>query len=275
MKTGMGLVTRLESKAQKFPSARESLRSSTVSTRSPLIDLIDLGSLMTRPLQFSSSGEATMYDPVIVDTFFRVHATMPKEPERKGPASEVLNTITYSGRTPAADYTTAHARTVTLYELVRALAGQISFDEAADIIARHLQHLIPSSLCAFYFYDASRDELEAKHIIGFGASALKGMRIQLGQRLSGWVAANRQSILNSDAALDLGDVEPGLTMRSCLSTALVAQDTLVGVLTLYSTELNGFDDDSSKVNRSYSRSHRACTECCRQFRWRVSALMIL
>ena len=189
----------------------------------------------------------TMYDPVIVDTFFRVHATMPKEPERKGPASEVLNTITYSGRTQATDYATPHARKVTFYELVRALAGQISFDEAADIIARHLQHLIPSSLCAFYFYDASRDELEAKHIIGFGASALKGMRIQLGQRLSGWVAANRQSILNSDAALDLGDVESGLTMRSCLSTALVTQDTLVGVLTLYSTELNGFDDDHRRL----------------------------
>ena len=39
-----------------------------------------------------------MYDPVIVDTFFRVHATMPKEPEQKGPASDVLNTIHLAAR---------------------------------------------------------------------------------------------------------------------------------------------------------------------------------
>ena len=136
---------------------------------------------------------------------------------------------------------------MTLYELVRALAGQISLDEATDVIARHLQQLIPSSLCAFYLYDASTDELEAKRSVGTGASALKGRRIALGQRLSGWVAANRQSILNSDAALDLGDVDLGVTLRSCLSCPLVVEDTLVGVLTLYSTELNGFDDNHRRI----------------------------
>jgi len=189
----------------------------------------------------------TMYDPVIVDTFFRVHATMPKEPERKGPASEVLNTITYSGRAPVTDCTTAHVRTVTLYELVRALAGQTGVDEATDVIARYLQQRIPASLCAFYFYDDGTDELDAQRVVGIGSSALKGMRIPLGQRLSGWVAANRQPILNSDAALDLGNVDLGITMRSCLSSAMVADDALIGVLTLYSTEDNGFDDAHRRI----------------------------
>jgi diguanylate cyclase (GGDEF)-like protein/putative nucleotidyltransferase with HDIG domain len=199
----------------------------------------------------------TMYDPVIVDTFFRVHATTPREPERKGPASDVLNTITYSNRAQGIDYSTVtppdHEKAVTLFQLAGALAGHGSINDAGDIIARHLQRIIPSALCVFYLYDASIDELEAKHAIGFGASSVKGMRIPLGQRLSGWVAANRQTISNSDAALDLGDSGLGTRLKSCLSSALVGDDALVGVLTLYSTESNGFDEDHRRIIEATTR----------------------
>ena len=43
-----------------------------------------------------------------------------------------------------------------------------------------------------------------------------GMKVSLGQRLSGWVAANRQTISNSDPMLDLGDVarSPAVTLLS-------------------------------------------------------------
>jgi diguanylate cyclase (GGDEF)-like protein len=79
------------------------------------------------------------------------------------------------------------------------------------------------------------------------------MRIQLGQRLSGWVAANRQTISNSDAALDLGDIDLGITLKSCMSSALVADDTLVGVLTFYSPEPNGFDEDHRRIIEATGR----------------------
>jgi GGDEF domain-containing protein len=71
----------------------------------------------------------------------------------------------------------------------------------------------------------------------------------LGQRLSGWVAAQRHPIVNSDPALDFGDV-PGaheLALQSCLSTALVFEDKLIGVLSLYSMESNGFTDDHRRI----------------------------
>src|SRR4051794_10076086 len=40
----------------------------------------------------------TMYDPMIVDTFLKVHSNPTTESPRPGPASDVLNTITYSRR---------------------------------------------------------------------------------------------------------------------------------------------------------------------------------
>jgi len=104
-------------------------------------------------------------------------------------------------------------------------------------------------LCVFYLYDPLRDELEAKHALGDATSVVKGLRIGVGQRLSGWVAANRQTIINSDPTLDLGEVarfvEPRL--RSCLSTPLISDDTLVGVLTLYSATLDGFTEDHQRI----------------------------
>ena len=195
----------------------------------------------------------TMYDPVIVDTFFKVHSSNPKEPDRKGPASEVLNTITYSGRSPVIDQVPTPPRPVTFYDLVRALSGQGSPDDVGEIIARHLQQVIPSALCVFYLYDATKDELEATCAIGNGSTAVKSMRIHLGQRLSGWVAANRQTISNSDAALDLGDIELGIRLKSCLSSALVVDDALVGVLTLYSAEANAFSDAHRRIVEGTAR----------------------
>jgi diguanylate cyclase (GGDEF)-like protein len=71
----------------------------------------------------------------------------------------------------------------------------------------------------------------------------------MGQRLTGWVAAHRQTIVNSDPMLDLGEVARALRppLRSCLSTPLVAHDSLVGVLTLYSTYRDAFSEDHRRI----------------------------
>jgi GGDEF domain-containing protein len=71
----------------------------------------------------------------------------------------------------------------------------------------------------------------------------------MGQRLTGWVAANRQTILNSDPMLDLGEVARALRppLRSCLSTPLLSQNNLIGVLTAYSTNRDAFTEDHRRI----------------------------
>ena len=198
----------------------------------------------------------TMYDPLIVDTFVRVHEDIAPDVAPSGPPRDALNEITSSSQTASAagssrlDEIAASAdEMLTLYELARALAGQASTSDTGDIIAKHLRRLVPWSLCVFYIYDTSVDELEAKHAIGDAASVVKGLRIQLGQRLSGWIAANRQTILNSDPNLDLGEAVRSMTprLRSCLGTPLLCEETLVGVLTLYSTTQDGFTEDHRRI----------------------------
>ncbi len=208
-------------------------------------------------LQILIDRRNSMYDPLVVDTFLKVHGSNPREIPRTGPPSEVLNTIAHSRRSTPTEHSsgtldeiTASAdEMLTVYELARALAGHVSPGDAGDVIAKHLRRLIPSSLCVFYLVDPASDEIEARHVVGEGASLVRGLRITLGQRLSGWVAANRQTISNSDPTLDLGDAarSHSLGLRSCLSTPLLSGDQLVGVLSLYSGEANRFNDDHRRI----------------------------
>ena len=136
-----------------------------------------------------------------------------------------------------------------LCDLARALAGNVSVSDAGDIVAKHLRRLIPFSLCIFYLKDQVTDELEARHAVGDGAVFVRGARVALGQRLTGWVGANRQTICNSDSALDLWDIERSHSseLKSCLSSPLVFGGHLVGVITLHSGELNAFTEDHNRI----------------------------
>jgi GGDEF domain-containing protein len=121
--------------------------------------------------------------------------------------------------------------------------------DACELVTKHLRRLIPSSLCVVYKYDHNRDELVAEHAVGEDTALVKGLRIPLGQRLSGWVAANRQIIVNSDPILDLGDVARSTIprLKNCLSAPIVDNDEIVGVLTLYSTNAEGFSSDHRRI----------------------------
>ena len=142
-----------------------------------------------------------------------------------------------------------------MYELARALAGQVGLGDAGDVIAKHLRRLVPAALCVFYIYDHASDELNARHVVGDGGVEIRGLKIGLGRRLSGWVAANRQTIVNSDAELDLGEAAKSMSprLRTCLSTPLILDDELIGVLSLYSTTSDGFNEDHKRVIEAIAR----------------------
>jgi GAF domain-containing protein len=84
---------------------------------------------------------------------------------------------------------------------------------------------------------------------GPAAATLAGFSLAIGDRLTGWVAASRQPILNSDASLDLAGRQQGTEPRllTCMSVPLIAGETLVGVLSLYSGEPEGFNDDRGRL----------------------------
>jgi putative nucleotidyltransferase with HDIG domain len=209
-------------------------------------------------LRILQERRGTMYDPLVVDTFARVHATI--APTGAVPSSESSLRAIKQATVPAAAHVESRVvgfeeiaassdEMLTLFELARSLTASMGVQDGTELIAKHLRRLVPSSACVFYLYDVDRDELIAAHASGENATHLKGLRIPMGQRLSGWVAANRQTIRNSDPVLDLGESARAMhpRPRSCLSTPLLSGTTLVGVLSLYSSNKDAYSEEHERI----------------------------
>jgi len=208
-------------------------------------------------IRILTERRGSMYDPLVVDTFVRVHHALEPEPIISGPPPRLLNEIAsarqsnhrHGEHTRAEEACSNADEILVLYELLQALAGQVGLKHAADMISRNLRRLVPASLTILFIYDRNSGEIEARYAVGEGATLVQGLTIALGQRLSGWVAANQQTISNSSAILDLGEAArtSSHTLTNCLSTPLVCDNQLVGVLSLYSSEKTTFNDDHRRV----------------------------
>jgi diguanylate cyclase (GGDEF)-like protein len=201
----------------------------------------------------------TMYDPLIVDTFIQVHKEIAPDSigqqlaEREEGLPLLKKGLSVADAVTSGsgldDIAASSEETLVLYDLARALVGDLDLAAAADVISNHTRRIVPASTCVFYGYDERSDDLYCAHAAGENAAHFSGLRIARGQRLTGWVAANKQTIVNSNPVLDLGEVARSIRpqFRSCLSTALVSNDDLVGVLTLYSPHRDAFTEDHRRI----------------------------
>jgi len=68
-----------------------------------------------------------------------------------------------------------------------------------------VRELAPGSTIGWYVMDEASGYLVLRHASGPAAEQLKGTALRPGDGVSGWVAANRQVMINSEASLDLGE----------------------------------------------------------------------
>lgn len=191
----------------------------------------------------------TMYDPVVVDTFERVCRNI--EPFAVKPqmqkAIKQINQAAASTQQPEAALPAPVPAPVNavaegpealrgLVNLARILRGRPSATDVASMIWAHVRHIVPMASCAFFVNDPSRDVLSVKFASGEASNGLQGLEIKLGERLTGWVAENKQPIINSDAQLDLGPEAAFAGLRFCLSLPLTKDGQLASVLSLYSKD---------------------------------------
>ncbi len=182
-------------------------------------------------VQMVAASRGKMYDPLVVDAFLQIQR------------SSGVKYFTPDSGLRASGVSESGARTAAVQPLVDLQRLGLE-DTQGRRLVREARTAVPVALAALYLYEESSDELVVTQAAGDGADDLKGYRLRLGHGVSGWVAATRRSIANSDAALDLGDTsQDNRRLRSCLSLPISLGDKLLGVLALYLSEAERFSDE--------------------------------
>jgi putative nucleotidyltransferase with HDIG domain len=232
-----------------------------------ILSVVDCFDALTsdRPYRRAMTAEAAlnilrersgrMYDPNAVDTFIAIHRdivlTGVDAPEHR----QVLERITRTRQVPAAPDTSstpsgaASDDVLAFVSLARLVSGEVSLKDVLALASNMIVHLVPGATGAWYIPDPAADRLVAVEAFGPSAVLMRGASVGMGERLTGWVGASRQMIVNSPASLDLVERAAAAhpPFASCMSIPLTIGESLVAVLTLYATEQNAFNEECGRL----------------------------
>ena len=180
-----------------------------------------------------------IYDPWVVDQFLKILDKL--EQAEAADQRKATGTVPASAAPLASTQldvisaTTAEDREFN--ELRRDLPRAASLGEAADILFSHLRRVIPATSWALYLPRADSNEIGVVASSGVAASAMDALRVPIGERISGWVFAHAQAVLNSDAALELGPVAKSFSIPLRYAAAVPVLDgKVVAVIAVFGRE---------------------------------------
>ena len=195
---------------------------------------------------------SVMYDPWVVDGFLTIidglERTEPSE-SGKGDATSSAHPGLAPAQLEVISATTAEDREFN--ELRRELPKAGSVRSSCEVLFRHLRRVVPAATLTLYMPKHETNELVPVACIGVGTSAIEDLRIPIGDRISGWAAAHKQVVVNSNAALELGPVARtfSVPLRYALAVPIYSGSAPpIGVLTAYGSE--PFNHDHRRILES-------------------------
>ena len=135
-----------------------------------------------------------------------------------------------------------------LFELSQELGTSLSLDDTLSVFAAKLRRIVPYD--SIVIYVRHEDVLLPEHVNGEDMRRFSALRIPLGEGVSGWVAYNKQPILNGNPSVEPGyddDTSKLTILNSALAVPLEGLEGVVGVVTLYRTEKDAFSKDHLRV----------------------------
>jgi putative nucleotidyltransferase with HDIG domain len=195
--------------------------------------------------QVLSERRGTWYDPWVVDRFLEILDELERADAEDAESTELGPSAIAPAQLEAIASTTAEEREFS--ELRRELPLAENIVEAADVLFRHLRRVVPAASVALYVPSAETSELVSLACAGAGSGAVEGLRIPIGDRVSGWAMAHKQAVVNSNAALELGPIARTLPtpLRYALAVPIVRNQAAIAVVTCYGSD--PFDTDHRRI----------------------------
>jgi putative nucleotidyltransferase with HDIG domain len=193
------------------------------------------------------------YDPAVVDAFLRVFREVAVRDAVPALPTDAMDAIakTFHSAPVAADLPPAAYDAVApaFLDAGGSLATASSVDDIGRAVWQCVRVLLPASSCVLYLADSRGETLRGEFVAGEHAANLSGLAIPLGHGLSGWVAANRTTMVNADALLDVRALKVSLDppLHTSASSPLASDGLALGALTVYSVATAAFTDRHGRL----------------------------
>lgn len=210
------------------------------------------------------NGAGTQFDPKIVDVFLRNLRYFEEEIEAQKLAysfdrQSEKETIKSDGKAEGQSYVEqikrANREVFTLYELAKVFTSALSLQETLSLLSKKISEFVPFDTCIIYLLENNSDEARAVYVEGKNSSALHGKRVKAGEGATGFVLKKRQSVHNINPGLDFSFSQLDFIQEysAMISLPLITDENLVGAVSLYSCELNNYEDEHLRLLETITR----------------------
>jgi diguanylate cyclase (GGDEF)-like protein len=143
----------------------------------------------------------------------------------------------------------AHREVYSLYEIARTFGTSLSVEHTLDILVDKIGHVVPFDTCVVYFYEEEKGYATVRHVAGKNAKKFVGRSIAPGEGVSGIALINRTAVNHLHPSLYFRDMNPeaGVKYRSMAALPLFKDEVLIGVISVYSTDLDRYNDDHMRL----------------------------
>ncbi len=215
-----------------------------------------------RKVLLNKSG--TQFDPKIVDVFLRnlkkFEAAI--EAESLGYAVDnerVEDSLIHSSDNDSKSYVQqikrANREVFTLYELARVFSSSLNLESTFSLFCAKIGGLVPFDTCVIYLSDELGNDAKAVYAEGKNAEALLNRRVKPGEGATGYVLKKRTPVCNVNPGLDFSFCELEFVQEysAMASLPLIADEKLLGAVSLYSCALENYEDEHLRLLETVSR----------------------
>ncbi len=205
--------------------------------------------------QIIQTEAGTRFDPAIVNTLIRNLASLEAQINAEGLSYEEPESSNSGKQNYVEQIKLANREVFSLYELAREFSSAESLHETLDLFAKKIAEFVPFETSAIYLLDNAKRTASVAYASGDHAGLLESRSLKPGQGATGFALKTRETVLNADPDLDFAYSQTELTGHylTMASVPLIADNELIGAVTIYARELEKYAEEHIRLLETISR----------------------